>query len=100
MPKCVIHLDDHSLAAKILTSKGNSKSLLMTYQIAFDLDSSATQEFLQKVAFELPGFADDSQETDNGSSVAATVSDSMGDDGGANGNNHTGMANSTRSRSR
>jgi len=85
--KCVIHLDDHSLAAKILqdlASKGDSKSLLMAYQIAFDLDSSATQEFLQKVASELPGFGDDSQETDNGSSVAAAASDSMDDDDDAN----------------
>ncbi|KAF8442751.1 armadillo-type protein [Terfezia claveryi] len=85
--KCVIHLDDHSLAAKILQdliSKGDSKSLLMAYQISFDLDSSATQEFLQKVASELPGSDDDSQETDNGSSVAATAGDSMDDDDDAN----------------
>lgn len=62
--KCVIHLDDHSLAAKILqdlVSKGDSESLLMAYQIAFDLDSSATQEFLQKVGAELPGSDEEPQ---------------------------------------
>ena len=82
--KCVIHLDDYSLAAKILqdlVSKGDSKSLLMAYQIAFDLDSSATQEFLQKVASELPDSSNDSQgaEVDNG--VTASTSDRMEDDG-------------------
>ncbi|KAL7274550.1 proteasome regulatory particle base subunit [Rhizina undulata] len=56
--KCVIHLNDTSLAAKILQDliqKDDTKSLLVAYQIAFDLDSSATQEFLQKVSVELPG---------------------------------------------
>ncbi|PWW75040.1 26S proteasome regulatory complex, non-ATPase subcomplex, Rpn2/Psmd1 subunit [Tuber magnatum] len=49
--KCVIHLNDTSLAAKTLqelVQKEDTKSLLVAYQIAFDLDSSATQEFLQK----------------------------------------------------
>ncbi|KAI5808617.1 armadillo-type protein [Peziza echinospora] len=73
--KCVIHLDDHSLAAKILrdlVSRGDSKSLLMAYQIAFDLDSSATQEFLQKVETELPGSDDDAQDAGTSSTAPAT----------------------------
>ena len=82
--KCVIHLDDYSLAAKILqdlVSKGDSKSLLMAYQIAFDLDSSATQEFLQKVASELPDSSSDSQDTEVDKSVTASTGDKMEDDG-------------------
>ena len=69
--KCVIHLNDTSLAAKILqdlVQKEDTKSLLVAYQIAFDLDTSATQEFLQKVMNELPGA--DAEEAD---SAAATV---------------------------
>lgn len=65
--KCVIHLDDHALASKILqdlVSRGDSSSLLMAYQISFDLDSSATQEFLQKVASDLPGSDKDAKEAD------------------------------------
>ncbi|KAI5851178.1 armadillo-type protein [Morchella snyderi] len=76
--KCVIHLNDTSLAAKILqelVQKEDSKSLLVAYQIAFDLDSSAAQEFLQKVASELPGF--DVDESDALSTAAAAGGDTM-----------------------
>ncbi|KAF3938785.1 hypothetical protein ABW19_dt0202434 [Dactylella cylindrospora] len=55
--KCVVQLNDFSLAAKLLrdlVSKGDDHSLLTAYQIAFDLDSSATQEFLQNVTSNLP----------------------------------------------
>ncbi|KAF3909252.1 hypothetical protein ABW20_dc0105233 [Dactylellina cionopaga] len=55
--KCVVHLNDYGLAAKLLrdlVSKGDDHSLLTAYQIAFDLDSSATQEFLQNVTSNLP----------------------------------------------
>ncbi|KAK6533789.1 proteasome regulatory particle base subunit [Orbilia ellipsospora] len=55
--KCVVHLNDFGLAAKLLrdlVSKGDDQSLLTAYQIAFDLDSSATQEFLQNVTSNLP----------------------------------------------
>lgn len=71
MSKCVIHLNDTSLAAKILkdlVEKEDSKSLLVAYQIAFDLDASATQEFLQKVMAELPG-----SDADDADSAAATT---------------------------
>ncbi|KAF8471780.1 armadillo-type protein [Kalaharituber pfeilii] len=81
--KCVIHLDDHALASQILqdlVSKGDSKSLLMAYQIAFDLDSSATQEFLQKVASELPGSETDAPEAESGNSTTATAENSTNDD--------------------
>ncbi|KAI5793103.1 armadillo-type protein [Geopyxis carbonaria] len=74
--KCVIHLNDTTLAAKILqdlVQKEDSKSLLVAYQIAFDLDTSATQEFLQKVITDLPG-----SEGDDLDSAAATAgSDTM-----------------------
>lgn len=76
--KCVIHLNDTSLAAKILqelVQKEDSKSLLVAYQIAFDLDSSATQEFLQKVASELPGSEVD--ESDALSTAATAGGDTM-----------------------
>ncbi|EPS42204.1 hypothetical protein H072_3966 [Dactylellina haptotyla CBS 200.50] len=55
--KCVVQLNDYGLAAKLLrdlVSKGDDQSLLTAYQIAFDLDSSATQEFLQNVTGNLP----------------------------------------------
>lgn len=74
--KCVIHLNDTSLAAKILqdlVNKEESKSLLVAYQIAFDLNSSATQEFLQKVTAALPG--GELEESD--STVATASSDTV-----------------------
>lgn len=55
--KCVIHLNDTVLAGKILqdlVNKKDSRSIIVAYQIAFDLDTSATQEFLEKVIRELP----------------------------------------------
>ncbi|KTW26390.1 hypothetical protein T552_02872 [Pneumocystis carinii B80] len=51
--KCVVHLRNSDIAAKILQNlilKNDEKSLLIAYQIAFDLNDSATQEFLQKVS--------------------------------------------------
>ncbi|KAI5853970.1 armadillo-type protein [Tricharina praecox] len=71
--KCVIHLNDTALAAKILSDlvqKEDSKSLLVAYQIAFDLDTSATQEFLQKVMADLPGA--DSDEPDSAAATAGS----------------------------
>ncbi|KAF8251062.1 26S proteasome regulatory complex, non-ATPase subcomplex, Rpn2/Psmd1 subunit [Wilcoxina mikolae CBS 423.85] len=82
--KCVIHLNDTSLAAKILqdlVQKEESRPLLVAYQIAFDLDTSATQEFLQKVIAELPG--SDTEETDSAAATAGSdtvVTDSTEDD--------------------
>ncbi|EMR09366.1 hypothetical protein PNEG_02316 [Pneumocystis murina B123] len=51
--KCVVHLRNSDIAAKILQNlilKNDEKNLLIAYQIAFDLNDSATQEFLQKVS--------------------------------------------------
>ncbi|CAG8442804.1 7968_t:CDS:10 [Ambispora gerdemannii] len=55
--QCFVHLNDPILAAKLLqdlVSKGDDDYLLMAYQIAFDLEENATQEFLQKVVSQLP----------------------------------------------
>jgi 26S proteasome regulatory subunit N2 len=55
-----------------LVRKEDSKSLLVAYQIAFDLDTSATQEFLQKVMEELPG--SEAEETDSAAATAGSES--------------------------
>ncbi|CAG8455290.1 13893_t:CDS:10 [Ambispora leptoticha] len=55
--QCFVHLNDPISAAKLLqdlVSKGDDDYLLMAYQIAFDLEENATQEFLQKVVSQLP----------------------------------------------
>lgn len=53
---CIVHLNDSSVAAKLLSEllrAGDDRELLKAYQIAFDLESSATQEFLAKTIQEL-----------------------------------------------
>ncbi|RPA80049.1 26S proteasome regulatory complex, non-ATPase subcomplex, Rpn2/Psmd1 subunit [Ascobolus immersus RN42] len=55
--KCVVHLEDHVLAGKLLkdlVTKGEDKTILIAYQIAFDLYSSSTQDFVHRVVAELP----------------------------------------------
>ncbi|CAG8448243.1 2744_t:CDS:10 [Cetraspora pellucida] len=55
--QCFVHLNDSSSAAKLLqdlVTKCDDALLLMAYQIAFDLEENATQEFLQRVINELP----------------------------------------------
>ncbi|CAB4395122.1 uncharacterized protein OCT59_026377 [Rhizophagus irregularis] len=55
--QCYVHLNKPIEAARLLkdlVSKGDEFYLLMAYQIAFDLEDNATQEFLQKVGSELP----------------------------------------------
>ena len=61
--RCVVLLDDPQTAASLLSSlveqivksKGDDKdSILTAYQVAFDLESSATQQFLQQVTDALP----------------------------------------------
>ncbi|KAH9523483.1 26S proteasome non-ATPase regulatory subunit 1 [Bulinus truncatus] len=49
--QCYIFLDDAQSVADILVqlTKGNDDSVLMAYQIGFDLYESATQQFLQRV---------------------------------------------------
>jgi len=54
--KCVVYLDQHSLASRILrqlVEKGDARSLAVAYQISFDLYDNSTQEFLRKVREEL-----------------------------------------------
>ncbi|KAI9674873.1 MAG: proteasome regulatory particle base subunit [Trizodia sp. TS-e1964] len=55
--KCVVYLDQHSLASKMLrqlVNKPDSRSLATAYQICFDLYDNGSQEFLSKVADDLP----------------------------------------------
>jgi len=51
MCQCLIFLDDPLLVAEVLEklSKDTEDSILMAYQIAFDLYESATQQFLSRV---------------------------------------------------
>ncbi|CAG8546793.1 14325_t:CDS:10 [Funneliformis mosseae] len=55
--QCFVHLNNPIEAANLLkdlVTKGDEYYLLMAYQIAFDLEDNATQEFLQKVVSDLP----------------------------------------------
>ncbi|CAG8556740.1 11970_t:CDS:10, partial [Acaulospora colombiana] len=55
--QCFVHLNDPDSASQMLQDlmdKGDDYYLLMAYQIAFDLEENATQEFLQKVVKKLP----------------------------------------------
>jgi len=68
--QCYVHLNNPIEAARLLkdlVSKEDEYYLLMAYQIAFDLEDNATQEFLQKVVSELPvssTFASTHEKTD------------------------------------
>ncbi|OCK84304.1 26S proteasome regulatory complex, non-ATPase subcomplex, Rpn2/Psmd1 subunit [Lepidopterella palustris CBS 459.81] len=66
--KCVVYLNQHSLASKLLrqlVERGDSKSLAIAYQISFDLYENGTQEFLSKIMEELP-----EEETEDGQQEA------------------------------
>ncbi|GAA5797348.1 armadillo-type protein [Helicostylum pulchrum] len=52
--QCLVHLNDPSSCADMLKSLIEKKDELMAYQISFDLEENATQEFLSKVSQELP----------------------------------------------
>lgn len=55
--KCIVYLNDHSLASDLLgqlIKKGDSKSIAIAYQIAFDFYDNSTQNFLKKVREKLP----------------------------------------------
>jgi len=56
MTQCFLHLKDSYSCAETLKSlvNGDEKQLLMAYQIAFDLEENATQDFLQQVLDTLP----------------------------------------------
>ncbi|GAN10768.1 26S proteasome non-ATPase regulatory subunit 1 [Mucor ambiguus] len=52
--QCLVHLNDSTSCAGMLKSLVDKKDELMAYQISFDLEENATQEFLSKVSAELP----------------------------------------------
>ncbi|KAI8338087.1 armadillo-type protein [Chlamydoabsidia padenii] len=52
--QCLVHLNDSQSAAKMLKELIEKKEELMAYQIAFDLEEIATQDFLSKVSNNLP----------------------------------------------
>ncbi|CEG67339.1 Putative 26S proteasome regulatory subunit N2 [Rhizopus microsporus] len=52
--QCLVHLNDTTSCAKMLKSLIEKNDELMAYQISFDLEENATQEFLSKVSNELP----------------------------------------------
>ncbi|KAK3812920.1 MAG: armadillo-type protein [Benniella sp.] len=61
--QCLVHLGDHQASAELLQTLVNSGAqpdLLMAYQLAFDLESNATQKYLTKVNNALPTEAPDS----------------------------------------
>lgn len=56
--KCVVHLNEPATAATVLQGlidDGSEHGLLTAYQMAFDLESSSTQQFLQAVINTLAG---------------------------------------------
>lgn len=58
--QCLVHLNDPASCAtmlKDLVSKNTDESLLMAYQIAFDLEESANQDFLLRIIQDLPATA-------------------------------------------
>ncbi|ORX44150.1 hypothetical protein BCR36DRAFT_586280 [Piromyces finnis] len=54
MTQCYLHLKDSISCAETLKDLVESKELLMAYQIAFDLEENATQDFLSQVIDYLP----------------------------------------------
>ncbi|TPX45587.1 hypothetical protein SeMB42_g03942 [Synchytrium endobioticum] len=57
MSQCLVHLDDYESTAELLKTlvRMDEKHSLIAYQIAFDLETNATQFLLQKVSSSLPG---------------------------------------------
>ncbi|CAO3592001.1 unnamed protein product [Absidia cylindrospora] len=51
---CLVHLNDPQSAAQMLKELIEKNDELMAYQIAFDLEENATQDFLSKVSNNLP----------------------------------------------
>ncbi|ORE11727.1 26S proteasome regulatory complex, non-ATPase subcomplex, Rpn2/Psmd1 subunit [Rhizopus microsporus var. microsporus] len=52
--QCLVHLNDTTSCANMLKGLIEKNDELMAYQISFDLEENATQEFLSKVSNELP----------------------------------------------
>ena len=85
--KCVVYLDQHSLASDILqqlVEKGDARSLAVAYQISFDLYDNSTQEFLRKVREELAEMLPEDEKgpepTQNGDKVDEESAESKADD--------------------
>ncbi|KAI9144268.1 armadillo-type protein [Paraphysoderma sedebokerense] len=75
--QCLVHLNDPAACGEVLkklVQLGNDQNLLMAYQIAFDLEDNATQEFLNKVASSLP------EEQEKGKEKAEKSADVMDTD--------------------
>lgn len=70
--QCLVHLNDPASCAAMLKSLVEKKDELMAYQISFDLEENATQEFLSKVSQDLPVEAI-VEEAEPESSAAATA---------------------------
>lgn len=67
--KCVVYLDQHSMASDILrqlVERADARSLVVAYQISFDLYDNSTQEFLKKVRAELEEFVPPEEDTKPG----------------------------------
>ncbi|KAG0327315.1 proteasome regulatory particle base subunit [Dissophora globulifera] len=63
--QCLVHLDDHRASAELLQTlvdSGVQADLLMAYQLAFDLESNATQKYLTKVSNALPSESAEAQQ--------------------------------------
>jgi 26S proteasome regulatory subunit N2 len=81
--KCVVYLDQHSLASDILrqlVEKGDPRSLAVAYQISFDLYDNSTQEFLKKIREELAELVPEENEAQT---TEAMPEDKMDEDGEA-----------------
>ncbi|KAG0240325.1 proteasome regulatory particle base subunit [Actinomortierella wolfii] len=63
--QCLVHLDTPEESARLLqqlVGTGKEDDVLMAYQLAFDLESNATQKFRNKVANALPTTDSNAQE--------------------------------------
>ncbi|KAL1935717.1 hypothetical protein VTP01DRAFT_4857 [Rhizomucor pusillus] len=62
--QCLVHLNDTTTCAKLLLDLIAKGQELMAYQIAFDLEESATQDFLSKVAKDIPEDKSNQEDTE------------------------------------
>jgi 26S proteasome regulatory subunit N2 len=74
--QCLVYLNDDAACAEMLNTlvrENTQTSLLTAYQIAFDLEDTATQDFLQKLLGGLPAGPSEALP----SAAAATSADAM-----------------------
>ncbi|KAI8802866.1 armadillo-type protein [Cladochytrium replicatum] len=71
--QCLVHLNDPTACSEMLKSllSSGEDSKLIAYQVAFDLEENATQQFLARVKAGLPAADTDAMETDDMPSDAA-----------------------------